>query len=138
MPIPEEQIGPDTIFKSVSITIKFTNSETFRQKKAINIGSIYNILLSILCDDIQSQIWRVSFVAFWLTALYGPTESRKTNVLVTQGLQITPFFSDVHTSLYQHYDSWNSATEDDITNVLDNLGGWIDSSYSSSFQDSSN
>lgn len=70
MPIPEEQIGPDTIFKSVSITIKFTNSESFRQKKAINIGSIYNILLSILCDEIQSQIWRVSFVAFWLTALY--------------------------------------------------------------------
>lgn len=54
MPIPEEQIGPDTIFKSVSITIKFTNSESFRQKKAI--GSIYNILLSILCDEIQSQI----------------------------------------------------------------------------------
>lgn len=67
MPIPEEQIGPDTIFKSVSITIKFTNSESFHQKKAI--GSIYNILLSILCDEIQSQIWRVLFVAFWLTAL---------------------------------------------------------------------
>ena len=56
MPIPEEQIGPDTIFKSVSITIKFTNSESFRHRQKKAIGSIYNILLSILCDEIQSQI----------------------------------------------------------------------------------